>query len=120
MYIEERDDAIDLRKDENIQVRHELDFDYLSLLGLLQYRIAVLVNKRSKNGTYDLLNAWDRENIYLIYSKIFLVHVASVLVSTLGRVVKRLRLSDSDEMKFALASFFVDRKKVELIGIKNF
>ena len=35
MYIEERDDAIDLRKDENIQVRHELDFDYLSLLGLL-------------------------------------------------------------------------------------
>ena len=80
----------------------------------------MLVNKKSKNGTYDLLNARDRENIYLIYSKIFLVHVASVLVSTLGRVVKRLRLSDSDEMKFALASFFVDRKKVELIGIKDF
>jgi len=37
-------------------------------------RIEVLFYRRNLDGTYDLINAWDRENVKLIDSKVFLVH----------------------------------------------
>jgi hypothetical protein len=61
-------------------------------------RIEVLFHRMNLDGTYDLINAWDRENVNLIDSKVFLVHNAFVLASALARVVERLWISNSDEM----------------------